>query len=173
MELIEAIKQRHSVRKYIDKHIEKEKVESLNEAICNYNALSGLNIQLVLEEPKAFSTGMWKYGQFSGVMNYLVRCRRLVQLGQMTPAGLAVAPDLDPSLFIYEDWLIKAIKADKQAWMHWQSFPENYRRIKADRIQHYHRTGRQEYAEKNLNKLIQDCHDGKLQSGWSDFGRLT
>ena len=103
----------------------------------------------------------------------LVRCRRLVQLGQMTPAGLAVAPNLDPSLFVYEDWLIKAIKADKQAWMHWQSFPENYRRIKADRIQHYHRTGRQEYAEKNLNKLIQDCHYGKLQSGWSDFGRLT
>lgn len=72
MELLEAIKERHSVRKYIDKPIEKEKAESLNEAIGKYNALSGLNIQLVLEEPKAFSTGMWKYGQFSGVMNYLV-----------------------------------------------------------------------------------------------------
>ena len=72
MELLEAIKERHSVRKYIDKPIEKEQAESLNDAIGKYNALSGLNIQLVLEEPKAFSTGMWKYGQFSGVMNYLV-----------------------------------------------------------------------------------------------------
>ncbi|MBO7113227.1 MAG: nitroreductase [Bacteroidaceae bacterium] len=72
MELIQAIKERHSVRKYTDKPIEKEKVESINKAIEQYNTLGGLNIQLVLEEPKAFSTGMWKYGQFSGVRNYLV-----------------------------------------------------------------------------------------------------
>ncbi len=26
----------------------------------------------MLEEPKCFSTGMWKYGQFSGVKNYFV-----------------------------------------------------------------------------------------------------
>ena len=102
----------------------------------------------------------------------LERCRRLVRLGEMTPAGLAVAPDLDPALFVFEDWLIKAIRADNQAWMHWQSFPEVYKRIKADRIQHYQHTNRPEYAQKTLEKLIQDTHNGKLQSGWNDFGRL-
>lgn len=102
----------------------------------------------------------------------LVRCRRLVQLGEMTPAGLSVAPDLNPDLFVYEEWVIDALKADKQAWRNFKSFPENYRRIKVDRIQHYQHTKRQEYAQKILEKFIQDCRAGKLQSGWSDFGRL-
>ena len=69
---LEAIKARHSVRKYTDKPIETAKAATLRVEIERLNAESGLNIQLVLEEPKCFSTGMWKYGQFSGVKNYLV-----------------------------------------------------------------------------------------------------
>ena len=72
MTLQEAIKARHSVRKYTDKPIETAKVATLRADIERANAESGLNIQLVLDEPKAFSTGMWKYGQFSGVRNYFV-----------------------------------------------------------------------------------------------------
>ena len=72
MELIEAIKARHSVRKYLDRPIEKAKVAQLREAVDLVNAESGLNVQLVLNEPKAFSSGLWKYGQFSGVLNYFV-----------------------------------------------------------------------------------------------------
>lgn len=33
----------------------------------------------------------------------LIRCRRLVKIGDMTSAGLAVTPDLNPSLFVFED----------------------------------------------------------------------
>ena len=102
----------------------------------------------------------------------MVRCRRLVRLGEMTPAGLEAAPDLDPAKFVYESWLMDAIRADKQAWKHFKAFPDNYRRIKIDRIQHYHNTGRDEYAHRLLQKFIQDCHEGKIQPGWSDFGRL-
>lgn len=69
---LEAIKARHSVRKYIDKPIETTKVATLRAEVEKLNAESGLNIQLVLDEPKCFSTGMWKYGQFSGVNNYFV-----------------------------------------------------------------------------------------------------
>ncbi|MBO7071752.1 MAG: nitroreductase [Bacteroidales bacterium] len=72
MELTEAITLRHSVRKYAAKPIEGTKVATLKAAIERINTLSGLNIQLVLEEPRAFSSGMWKYGQFSGVNNYFV-----------------------------------------------------------------------------------------------------
>ena len=72
MELLEAIKARHSVRKYMDKPIEKAKVAQLRAEIEKVNQESGLNVQLVTNEPKAFSSGMWKYGQFSGVQNYLV-----------------------------------------------------------------------------------------------------
>lgn len=72
MELIEAIRARHSVRTYTDMPIEAEKVAALKDAIVRINAQSGLSIQLVLEEPRSFSSGLWKYGQFSGVKNYLV-----------------------------------------------------------------------------------------------------
>ena len=72
MELIEAIKARHSVRKYTDRAIEAAKVTALQAAVERMNGEAGLNIQLVLDEPRAFSSGMWKYGMFSGVKNYFV-----------------------------------------------------------------------------------------------------
>lgn len=73
MELIEAIKARHSVRKYLDKPIEAAKADTLRTAIERINHESWMNIQLVLDEPRAFN-GMFisTYGQFSGVKNYLV-----------------------------------------------------------------------------------------------------
>ena len=73
MELSEAIRLRHSVRRYTDQPIEATKVATLKDAVARYNAASGLNIQLVLDEPKAFN-GLFisTYGQFSGVRNYLV-----------------------------------------------------------------------------------------------------
>ncbi len=72
MELTEAIRTRHAVRKYTDKPLEAEKIESLVKAIDNANAESGLHIQLALNEPKAFSSGILKYGAISGVKNYFV-----------------------------------------------------------------------------------------------------
>jgi len=72
MEIKEAIQARHSVRKYLDKPIETAQASSLVAAVTRINAVSGLNIQLVLEEPRAFAAGLWKYGQFSGVRNYFV-----------------------------------------------------------------------------------------------------
>ena len=72
MTLQEAIQARHSVRKYKTDPIEPEIIARFESAIERINTASGLNIQLVLEEPKAFSAGLWKYGQFSGVRNYIV-----------------------------------------------------------------------------------------------------
>ncbi len=72
MTLSEAIKARHSVRKYTDQQIEMTKVAALRAAVERVNSQSGLNIQLVLDEPKSFASGVWKYGQFSGVKNYFV-----------------------------------------------------------------------------------------------------
>lgn len=102
----------------------------------------------------------------------LERCRRLIRLGEMTPAGLAVIPDIDPSHFVFEDWAIDAIKKDREAWRNYLSFPENYRRIKLDRIQHYKNTARPEQAKTALRNFIRDCHNGKMSPNWSDFGRL-
>ena len=72
MDLLEAIKTRHSVRKYTDEPIAEGVLSQLREAIAETNAQSGLHIQLVVNEPKAFASGILKYGAFSGVKNYLV-----------------------------------------------------------------------------------------------------
>lgn len=102
----------------------------------------------------------------------LIRCRRLVELGEMTPYGLAVAPDLDPSLFVFEDWVLDALKADSEAWTNYSAFPETYRRIRVDYIQHYRQSGREEQARTALQRFVRDCHVGRMLPGWDDFGRL-
>ena len=100
------------------------------------------------------------------------RCRRLIDIGEMTPAGLAVLPDLDPANFIFEQWVIDALKTDPIVWHNFNSFPGAYRRIKVDRIQHYNSTKRPEYAMHMLQMLIDDTRKGKMQPGWDDGGKL-
>lgn len=71
MELMEAIKNRHSVRSYTDKEINGSVKTELLSCIEQCNKESGLYIQLILNEPKAFDGFMAHYGKFSGVRNYI------------------------------------------------------------------------------------------------------
>lgn len=70
MDIMEAMKQRHSVCKYTDKPIEAEKLAALNKLIDDCNRQGDLNIQLVSDE-KAFGGMMAKMSGFSGVKTYL------------------------------------------------------------------------------------------------------
>ena len=72
MTIQEAIAARHSVRQYLGKPIEASIIERLNEEVALCNQKGGLHIQLVTDEPKAFSNSTaFTYGKFSGVSNYL------------------------------------------------------------------------------------------------------
>lgn len=72
MTLIEAIKERHSVRQYTDQPIEEEKLEQLQTLIDEINEEAGLHLQLVIDEPEAFDTSKTaRYGSFMGVRNYI------------------------------------------------------------------------------------------------------
>ena len=68
---MEAMRARHSVRQYTDKPLEEAQIAALRQEIEVCNALSGLHIQLVTDEPKAFGGLMAHYGKFSGVRNYI------------------------------------------------------------------------------------------------------
>lgn len=72
MDIQRAMKQRHSVRSYTDRPIEGATLQALKEEIAACNRESGLHIQLVQQEPKAFDSFMAHYGKFNGVQNYLV-----------------------------------------------------------------------------------------------------
>ena len=71
MEILEQMKQRHSVRQYTDRIIEAEKRAALDELIREINGNTGLHIQIFYEEPKCFDSMMAHYGKFTGVKNYI------------------------------------------------------------------------------------------------------
>lgn len=71
MEIIELMKQRHSVRQYTDKTIENEKREALDMLTAEINKETGLHIQVIYDESKCFDSFMAHYGKFSGVKNYI------------------------------------------------------------------------------------------------------
>ena len=71
MDLLQAMKERHSVRSYKEKPIEAGTVERLRSFITECNKESGLHMQLVLDEFHAFKGFMAHYGKFSGVRNYI------------------------------------------------------------------------------------------------------
>ena len=71
MTLLEAIEARHSVRKYKDEPIPEDVLTVLRNKVWEINKEAGLHVQLVTDEPKAYS-GIMAYGSFSGVRNYFV-----------------------------------------------------------------------------------------------------
>ena len=71
MESLTAIEKRHSVRRYIDKEIDNKILTELKAEIDECNKVSGLHIQLITNEPKAFDSIIAHYGRFKGVCNYI------------------------------------------------------------------------------------------------------
>lgn len=71
MDILEVIKARHSVRQYTEQKIEENKRKILNDLAKELNSKSGLNIQILYDEPNCFNSMMARYGKFSGCSNYI------------------------------------------------------------------------------------------------------
>ena len=71
MDALELMKQRHSVRQFVDRAIDADVVEALEQEIKACTEESGFHIQLITNEPEAFQAGETSYGQFKGCRNYL------------------------------------------------------------------------------------------------------
>ena len=71
MELLEIMKQRHSVRQYTDQAIEPEKRAVLDALTQKINRKAGLSVQIVYDDAKCFDSFMAHYGKFTGVRNYI------------------------------------------------------------------------------------------------------
>lgn len=72
MDILELMKERHSVRQYKNQAIELAKREAINALINDVNAKSKLSIQAFYDEPKCFNSFMAHYGKFENVENYIV-----------------------------------------------------------------------------------------------------
>lgn len=71
MDLMEAIQARHSVRQYTGETLREGHIAALQEEIVACNRSSGLHIQLITNESKAFSGFFSHYGWLRGVTDYI------------------------------------------------------------------------------------------------------
>ena len=76
MDQMEAMRARHSVRQYQNKPLSTEVIAALQAEIGACNRESGLHIQLVTNEPRAFDGFMAHYGKFRGVTSYIAMVGR-------------------------------------------------------------------------------------------------
>ncbi len=71
MDVLTAIKERHSVRRYTDRKIDSETIRLLQQEIALCNEEGDMHIQLITDEPDAFTGTMANYGHFEGVTDYI------------------------------------------------------------------------------------------------------
>ena len=71
MDLYEAMKSRHSVRRFTDKKIDDVTRGLLQQIVDMCNEESGLSFRLFFDEPKAFGNMFYHYGRFRNCKNYL------------------------------------------------------------------------------------------------------
>lgn len=72
MTILEAIRERHSVRAYKEIPIEEELRVQMDALVEQANEESGLNIQIIYDDPTGFDARLAHYGKFSNVSNYIV-----------------------------------------------------------------------------------------------------
>lgn len=68
---MELIRERHSVRQYLDKTIPDDIREQLNACAAACNSEGGLHIQIIYDEPECFSSRLAHYGKFENANNYI------------------------------------------------------------------------------------------------------
>ena len=82
-DVILEMKRRHSVRQYKNEPLTQDEINALQTEIDAVNIEGDLNIQLITNEPRAFSTIIAKYGKFEGVSNYIAlvgaKCKQLYE----------------------------------------------------------------------------------------------
>ena len=67
----EAMERRHSVRSFTGQRIEGPVLAALCDELDACNREGGLRMQVVLDEPRAFSSMLARYGKFANVRNYV------------------------------------------------------------------------------------------------------
>jgi uncharacterized protein YdeI (YjbR/CyaY-like superfamily) len=97
------------------------------------------------------------------------RARRLIRLGLMTDSGRATLPDLNVPFAVAED-IVDALKAEPDAWPHFLSFPELYRRVRIGYIEEM-RKNRSEF-ERRLRNFVKRTAANQMFGNWNDGGRL-
>ena len=92
-DMMELMKARHSVRQYENKPISQEIRSQLDAFAAELNRQSGLNMQILYDEPACFSSRLAHYGRFENCSNYISLVGKK-------------APDLDERCGYYGELLV-------------------------------------------------------------------
>ena len=90
---MELMRERHSVRQYLDKKIPAEIRAQLDAYAAELNAEGNLHMQLIYDEPSCFNSRMAHYGRFENCSNYIA------MIG-------SIAPDLEERCGWYGEKLV-------------------------------------------------------------------
>lgn len=71
MQMLDLMKERHSVRQYSDKKIDGDVKTKLDTYVASINEENGLSMQIFYNEPNCFNSMLAHYGKFSNVKNYI------------------------------------------------------------------------------------------------------
>ena len=71
-DILQLMKERHSVRQYSNKTIPEDIRKELNALADKINSETGLDIQIIYDEPECFNSSMAHYGKFKNCKNYIV-----------------------------------------------------------------------------------------------------
>lgn len=97
MDIWKLMEERHSVRQYTDQPISPDLQKKIRALVEEVNQESGLDIQVLFDEPTCFDSARARYGKFSGVRNYLA----LIGPG---------SPDLDEKLGFWGEKIVLGLQ---------------------------------------------------------------
>lgn len=143
-------------------------VDAVEEAMC-FGWIDSTYKKLAPDQPASQRFVPRQTGSIWSELNK-ERCRRMILLGRMTPAGYAVLPNMDPNSFKIDASIVRALKRRPGAWAYFQSCLALYQRVRCDTIQikrHQPKLFRQ-----RLTKFANACQAHRMIGQWNDGGRL-
>jgi uncharacterized protein YdeI (YjbR/CyaY-like superfamily) len=96
------------------------------------------------------------------------RLRRLIADGQVMKDVLATLGDLSEGAFVIPPGILKALKANKEAWKNFRKFPLGYQRIRISYIDHA-RTRPEEFKKRLRNFIAKTEMNRQFGFGISKF----
>lgn len=97
------------------------------------------------------------------------RARRLIRLGMMTDAGLAILPDLTIKFEVPKD-IAEVLQAEPEAWSNFLAFPDLYQRVRIGYIEEMRKKPIE--FERRLRNFVKKTACNQLFGNWNDEGRL-
>lgn len=143
-------------------------VDAVEEAMC-FGWIDSTYKKLQPDQPAAQRFVPRRPGSAWSELNK-ARCRRMIRLGQMTAAGKAVLPDMEPTHVTIDPHIKSALKRRPGAWLFFCQCPLLYRQVRIDTIEIKANQPRLFHAR--LRKFADACRDHRLIGHWNDGGRL-